>query len=89
VWDTDDRSKSDRMVGYVRMAGNCGLRFAMGSDFTVRAWIDAAYGVHSDGTQTGSAITFRACGTVHAKSVKQKIVTKSSTEAEFRVEKVK
>jgi hypothetical protein len=56
----------------------------MGSDFTVRAWVDAAYGVHSDGkSQTGSAITVGAYGTVHAKSVKQKIVTKSSTEAEL------
>jgi hypothetical protein len=72
------------MVGYVLMAGNRGLRFVMGSDFTVRAWVDAAYGVHSDGeTQTSSAITVGACGTVDAKSVKQKIVTKSSTEAEL------
>jgi hypothetical protein len=84
VWDTDDSGKLDRMVGYVRYAGNRGLRFKMGSEFTVRAWVDAAYGVHSDGkSQTGSAVTVGIFGTVHAKSVKQKIVTKSSTEAEL------
>jgi hypothetical protein len=84
MWDIDDHGKLDHMVAYVQMAGNRGFRFAMGSDFTVRAWVDATYGVHSDGkSQTGSAITDGACGIVHAKSVKQKIVTKSSTEAEL------
>jgi len=46
--------------------------------------VDAAYGLHSDGKSvTGSVIVLGDKGPIHAKSVKQKIVTKSSTEAEF------
>ena len=52
---------------------------------TVRAFIDAAYGVHTDSgkSHTGCAIVIGDAGSVFAKSTKQKIVTKSSTEAEL------
>jgi hypothetical protein len=50
----------------------------------VRAYIDAAYGVHVDGkSHTGSGVTIGDAGLVHAKSGKQHNVTKSSTEAEL------
>ena len=51
--------------------------------FTLMAYIDASYGVHSDGkSHTGLAIMIGR-GVVICKSVKQKLVTKSSTEAEL------
>lgn len=50
----------------------------------VRVFIDAAYGVHSDGkSHTGSCVVIGDLGAVHCKSSKQSIVTKSSTEAEL------
>jgi hypothetical protein len=50
----------------------------------VRQFVDAAYGVHSDGkSHTGSTITLGDAGPVCSKSSKQHIVTKSSTEAEL------
>jgi hypothetical protein len=51
----------------------------------VKAYIDAAYGVHQDSgkSHTGCAIVLGESGPVFAKSAKQKIVTKSSTEAEL------
>jgi len=50
----------------------------------VKCYVDAAYGLHDDGKSvTGSVITLGESGPIHAKSSKQKIVTKSSTEAEL------
>ncbi len=49
----------------------------------VTAYIDASYAVHNDYKgQTGVAISVGK-GTVYAKSGKQKLVAKSSTEAEL------
>ena len=51
----------------------------------VRAFIDAAYGVHTSSgkSYTGCAIVLGDAGALSCKSTKQKIVTKSSTEAEL------
>jgi hypothetical protein len=49
----------------------------------VQQYTDASYGVHADGkSHSGSCITLGK-GAIHARSVKQKICTKSSTEAEL------
>jgi hypothetical protein len=49
----------------------------------VEAYVDASYGVHEDGkSHTGAVITLGG-GAIFAKSTKQHIVTKSSTEAEL------
>jgi hypothetical protein len=50
-------------------------------------FIDAAYGVHQDSgkSHTGCAIVLGESDPIFAKSCKQKIVTKSSTEAEVVV----
>ena len=46
-------------------------------------WIDATYGVHDDfKSHTGGSISM-GTGIVHSKSSKQKLNTKSSTEAEL------
>ena len=52
---------------------------------TVRAYIDAAYGMHSGTGKShiGCAIVLGDAGAFFAKSSQQKIVTKSSTEAEL------
>ena len=49
----------------------------------VCTWIDAAYAVHNNmGSQTGGAMSM-GHGILHGKSSKQKLNTKSSTEAEL------
>ena len=78
-----DRLKLVRLLQYLN--GNCDLHLtlAIGDDISVIQYTDASYGVHSDGrSHTGSFITLGR-GAVWARSVKQKIVTKSSTEAEL------
>ncbi len=57
----------------------------VGENMAIRAYIDAAYGVHQDSgkSHTECVIVLGEGVPVFAKSSKQKIVTKSSTEAEL------
>ena len=63
-------------MGLVLRPGGMGVR--------VRLFVDASYGVHVDGrSDTGSCVVVGDVGSVHCRSTKQQIVTKSSTEAEL------
>jgi hypothetical protein len=81
----EDKHKLSRLLKYVRSSKNIGIRLKPGNmGISVRCYVDAAYGLHEDGKSvTGSVIVIGEGGPIHAKSSKQKIVTKSSTEAEF------
>ena len=82
---TDDVEKLKRVMKYVAATRDRGVVFRPGQlGICVRVFIDAAYGVHSDGrSHTGSCVVIGDVGAVHCKSSKQSIVTKSSTEAEL------
>jgi len=83
--DIDDLAKLVRLLGYVKGTSSRGIVLRVGESMTVKAYIDAAYGVHtaSGKSHTGCAIVLGDVGALFAKSSKQKIVTKSSTEAEL------
>jgi hypothetical protein len=83
--DEDDMGKLKRVLGYLRATSNRGIVLRVGGIMTVRAFIDASYGVHqaSGKSHTGCAIVLGEAGVLSARSSKQKIVTKSSTEAEL------
>ena len=83
--DIDDMAKLKRLLGYLLGTRHRGITLRIGENMTVRAYIDAAYGVHSTSgkSHTGCAIVLGDAGALFAKSSKQKIVTKSSTEAEL------
>jgi hypothetical protein len=83
--DQDDMKKLVRLLRYIIASAGRGIVLRPGArGLQVRAWIDAAYGVHADGkSHTGSVITIGDAGPIHAKSGKQHNVTKSSTEAEL------
>jgi hypothetical protein len=75
--------KSRRLLEYVD--GTIDLEYIVGDDNLgrIRTWVDAAYAVHSDmRSHTGGVISFGRGGLV-CKSSRQKLNTKSSTEAEF------
>jgi hypothetical protein len=79
----DDASKLKRALKYLNGTKNLALRLIQDPSNTVHAYIDASYGVHSDyRSHTGMLITLGA-GVVDARSIKQKLNTKSSTEAEL------
>jgi hypothetical protein len=83
--DQDDLSKLKRLLGYLLATRERGITLRIGESMTVSAYIDAAYGVHSESgkSHTGCAIVLGDAGPLFAKSGKQRIVTKSSTEAEL------
>lgn len=78
-----DQGKLQRLLKYLAANPNLRLTLEVSKNLGVMQYTDASYGVHADGkSHTGSSITLGK-GAVHARSVKQKIVTKSSTEAEM------
>ena len=83
--DTDDMAKLHRVVGYLKANQYRGIRLRVGEHMSVKAYIDAAYGVHieSGKSHTGCAVVIGDAGPVYVESSKQKIVTKASTESEL------
>jgi hypothetical protein len=79
----EDEEKLDRVIKYVSGTKSQPLILSANEPLTVEAYVDASYGVHEDGkSHTGAVITLGG-GAIFAKSTKQHIVTKSSTEAEL------
>ena len=83
--DIDVLAKLRRLLAYIRHTRTRGIVLRIGHTMVVKAFIDAAYGSHQDSgkSHTGCAIVLGESGPIFAKSSKQKIVTKSSTEAEL------
>jgi hypothetical protein len=77
-----DLDKLKRLLEYI--LGSLDDNLIVGADRLgrFRTWVDASYAVHPDfRSHTGGAISFGR-GTIACKSTKQKLNTKSSTEAE-------
>jgi hypothetical protein len=83
--DIDDLAKLRRVLRYIRDSPNRGIRLSPGAHgVNVRAYVDAAYGVHMDGkSHTGVSIMLGQAGPIFVRSTKQPIVAKSSTESEL------
>ena len=80
---TQDQGKLQRVLQYIH--GTMNLEYTIGADDLgcFRTWVDASYAVHPDmRSHTGGAMSFGR-GAIICKSSKQKLNTKSSTEAEF------
>ena len=78
----DDWSKLERCMKYINGTTSLGL-ILNPSSLSISAYVDAAYGVHSDRKSHTGAVICVGGSPVFAKSSKQTIVTKSSTEAEL------
>jgi len=77
-----DWSKLKRLLQYLHRTQNEYLVLGADALTTLRTWVDAAYGVHHDlKSHTGGAMSLGK-GVILGKSSKQKLNTKSSTEAE-------
>jgi hypothetical protein len=78
-----DWKKLQRILQYLKGTINDVLIIGAYSLTTIQTWVDASYAVHQDmKSHTGGAISF-GHGTLMSKSSKQKLNTKSSTEAEL------
>ena len=81
--DMDDWKKLRRVIAFIKCTIN-DCRMIGATDLTkIFTWIDAAYAVNPDmKSQTGGAMSM-GIGVLHAKTSKQKLNVKSSTEAEL------
>lgn len=78
-----DWDKAFKILKYLNTESDLGLTLRIGSDPTVHVFADASFGTHSDRkSHSGSLVKF-GDATVSAQSSKQKLVTKSVTEAEL------
>jgi hypothetical protein len=78
-----DQRKLKRLLQYIY--GTIDITLTLGADdlHSIRTWVDASYAVHPDvRSHTGGVISM-GMGAIMSKSSKQKINTKSSTEAEL------
>ena len=82
--DTDDEAKLNRLLRYLNGTRDLDMKLIPNQGLlSISAYIDASYGVHFDGkSHTGLAVCIGK-GPVFAKSAKQKLVSKSSTESEL------
>ncbi|KAA8497592.1 Retrovirus-related Pol polyprotein from transposon TNT 1-94 [Porphyridium purpureum] len=78
-----DWQKLERVMKYLAATQEMGLRLGASTEKTVVCGADASYGACDDyRSVTGTSVTL-GTGAVYARSSKQKLVTKSSTEAEL------
>ena len=79
-----DQAKLRRVLEYIN--GSMDVEYTIGADdmTKMRSWVDAAFAIHPADmkSHTGGVMSF-GTGCIICKSAKQKLNTKSSTEAEF------
>jgi hypothetical protein len=78
----DDMSKLMRVLKYLNGTADLGIRLCP-KTLTIEAYADASYGVHADYKSHSGLCIALGDGPVFTKSSKQKLVSKSSTEAEL------
>lgn len=79
----EDESKLDRLLSYLLFSKARKMILRIGSDVALNSFVDSSFGLYEDGKSiTGIAIRL-GNATIYVKSGKQKIVTRSSTEAEL------
>ena len=81
--DEDDYKKLGRCMRYIRSSMDIPLTLEADSLHVIKWYVDSSYAVHPDmRSHTGAVLTFGK-GAVYNKSRKQKLNTRSSTEAEL------
>ena len=78
-----DWAKLRRVFSYIRGTKKHCLIFLAGSELELLTYIDASYAVHADFKSRSGMFIFFCGGVICAMSKKQKLIVKSSTEAEL------
>ena len=79
----DDWKKLGRCIRYLRKVPRLPLVLEAGNDFVLRWWVDASFAVHRDMRSHTGVTMNMGRGSIYSSSTRQKINTKSSTEAEL------
>ena len=81
--DHDDYMKLGNLLKYLESTSQLTLRLQVDRSNLLQRWVDAAYATHPDMKgQTGATLTM-GHGSVYSNSLKQKLVARSSMEAEL------
>ena len=81
--DHDDYMKLGKVIKYLESTLHLTLRLQVDKSNLLQWWVDAAYATHPDMKgQTGATLTM-GHGSIYSNSLKQKLVARSSTEAEL------
>jgi Reverse transcriptase (RNA-dependent DNA polymerase)/Zinc knuckle len=81
--DTDDYKKLGRVIKYLRGTPNLALTLEADDAQIVKWWADASFAVHTDMRSHTGGTASLGKGSVYSASTRQKLNTKSSTEAEL------
>jgi hypothetical protein len=79
----EDWKKLVKLVRYLRGTERLGIRLEANDPTVVMAYVDASFGVHADMRSHSGVVISLGRGPVYASSSRQRINTKSSTEAEL------
>jgi hypothetical protein len=79
----EDRSKLDRVLGYLKGTQDRTLLLRAQSTCVVTAYVDAAFGLHNDSRSHSGVVVFVGGTLAYVSSKKQKCMSKSPTEAEL------
>ena len=71
-----------RVLKYIQVGPNYGVRFKHGVRMSVNLYADASHGIHTDGKGHAGIVITLGSGFIHARSSKCKLTTLSSTETE-------
>jgi hypothetical protein len=78
-----DYNKLSRVIKYLRKTKDLVLRLSADNLNIIKWWIDASYGIHHDMRSHTGGVMSTGTGAAYSTSKKQKLNTKSSTEAEL------
>jgi len=81
--DVDDWKKLGRAIKFLRKTQDLWLTLEVDKELCIRWWIDASFGVHPDKRSHTGATMSLGKGSPISSSTKQKLNTRSSTEAEL------
>jgi hypothetical protein len=81
--DKDDWNKLARVIRYLRANKDLSLTLEANPNIVLQWWVDASFAVHPDMRSHTGAVLSLGKGGVYSMSTRQKINTKSSTEAEL------
>jgi hypothetical protein len=81
--DQDDMNKLRRVLAYLNGSDDLGIVLQADPSTYIKSFVDASYGVHVDGKSHSGLCLSLGAGPFLVKSTRQRIVTKSSTEAEL------
>ena len=79
----EDAKKLNRILGFLLRTQHQQLILKTGNKLRLRAYVDASFGVYTDGKSVTGIVLMLGDATIYVKSSKQKIVTRSLTESEL------